>query len=114
MGLTRIGVDDLITVIFTSGSTGEPKGVMLTHHNIAATCELCDQVFQIETTDCLLGILPIFHSFGYLATLWLPLLYDCKVVYHFNPLDARTIGELEQGAQCHHSVSPRPPSCGPS
>ncbi|MDZ4689311.1 MAG: MFS transporter, partial [Planctomycetaceae bacterium] len=32
--LTCIRPDDVITVIFTSGSTGEPKGVLLTHHNI--------------------------------------------------------------------------------
>jgi acyl-[acyl-carrier-protein]-phospholipid O-acyltransferase/long-chain-fatty-acid--[acyl-carrier-protein] ligase len=94
LGLHRISPDDLNTVIFTSGSTGEPKGVMLTHHNISGTCELADQVFQIDATDCVLGVLPIFHSFGYLAGLWLPVIYDCKIVYHTNPLDARTVGEL--------------------
>lgn len=101
LGLHRIGPDDLNTVIFTSGSTGEPKGVMLTHHNIAGTCDLADQLFQIEPTDCLLGILPIFHSFGYVATFWLPLLFDCSVVFHTNPLDARTVGELAKD----HSVT---------
>lgn len=94
LGMLKPRSEDLNTVIFTSGSTGEPKGVMLTHHNIAATCELADQVFQIEPTDMVLGILPIFHSFGYVATFWLPLLFDCKVVYHTNPLEPRVIGEL--------------------
>jgi acyl-[acyl-carrier-protein]-phospholipid O-acyltransferase/long-chain-fatty-acid--[acyl-carrier-protein] ligase len=96
LGLHRLTPDGLNTIIFTSGSTGEPKGVMLTNHNISGTCELADQVFQIKTTDSLLGVLPIFHSFGYLAGLWLPMLYDCKVVYHTNPLDARMIGQLSQ------------------
>ncbi len=96
LGLHRLRCDDVNTVIFTSGSTGEPKGVMLTHHNVSGTCGLADQVFQIETTDTVLGILPIFHCFGYVATLWLPLLYDCRVVFHTNPLDARTIGDLAQ------------------
>ena len=94
LGLNRISPDGLNTIIFTSGSTGEPKGVMLSNHNIAGTCELADQVFQIKTTDCFLEVLPIFHCFGYVAGLWLALLYDCKVVYHTNPLDARTIGQL--------------------
>ena len=96
LGLTKLHSDDLNTVIFTSGSTGEPKGVMLTHHNIAGTCELADSVFQIETTDVVLGILPLFHSFGYVATFWLPLLFDCKAVFHTNPLEPRVIGELAQ------------------
>lgn len=101
LDLTRLQPDDLNTVIFTSGSTGEPKGVMLTHYNVAGTCELADQLYQIESTDCLLGVLPIFHSFGYVATMWLPLLYDCSVAFHPNPLDARTVGEL---AKKHHAT----------
>jgi acyl-[acyl-carrier-protein]-phospholipid O-acyltransferase/long-chain-fatty-acid--[acyl-carrier-protein] ligase len=94
LGLTRIRPDDVITVIFTSGSTGEPKGVLLTHHNISATVDGADQVFQIDAKDVVLGVVPIFHSLGYLATLWLPMCLEPKVVYHVNPLDARVIGEL--------------------
>jgi acyl-[acyl-carrier-protein]-phospholipid O-acyltransferase / long-chain-fatty-acid--[acyl-carrier-protein] ligase len=94
LGLTRIKPTDVITVIFTSGSTGEPKGVLLTHHNISATVDAADQVFQIDDKDVVLGVVPIFHSLGYLATLWLPLCLYPKVVYHINPLDGRVIGEL--------------------
>ena len=44
LGLHRIRGDDVATVIFTSGSTGMPKGVMLTHHNIATNVEAIEQV----------------------------------------------------------------------
>jgi len=93
-GLTRIRPDDLLTVIFTSGSTGEPKGVMLTHDNVASNVEGVNESFHIHKTDVMLGVLPFFHSFGYTGTLWVVLALDAKGVYHFNPLDAREIGKL--------------------
>lgn len=96
LGLTKIGHDDLLAIIFTSGSTGEPKGVMLTQANIGANLASVDQIINFTRDDCLLGVLPFFHSFGYTVCLWLPLCYDAKVVYHFNPLDAKTIGELAE------------------
>ena len=94
IGLTRVVPSDIIAVIFTSGSTGEPKGVMLSQHNVSATVEAADQVFNIKSSDCVLGILPLFHCFGYVAAFWLPLCVTAKVVFHYNPLDARLIGEL--------------------
>ncbi|MEK6260004.1 MAG: acyl-[ACP]--phospholipid O-acyltransferase [Planctomycetota bacterium] len=96
LGLTRTRMDDPITIIYTSGSTGEPKGVVLSQHNISATIDAVDQVVQIKDRDVVLGVVPIFHSLGYLATFWLPMSLTPKVVYHINPLDAREIGKLAQ------------------
>ncbi len=90
----RPQLDDLATIIFSSGSTGEPKGVMLSHFNIDANVEAVTQVFHVGSTDRILGILPFFHSFGYLATLWLTVNHGVGVVYHPTPLDAGAIGEL--------------------
>lgn len=86
--------DDLATVMFSSGSTGEPKGVMLTHANIASNIEAVYEVYQIHQKDVFAGVLPFFHSFGFTGTLWFPLLAGASVVYHPNPLDAVTIGKL--------------------
>lgn len=94
LGLDRIQLDDLLTVIFTSGSTGEPKGVMLTQGNILSNTLAVDQIVRIDDKDVLLGVLPFFHSFGYMGTIWLALGLDPAVVYHFNPLDGRQIGQL--------------------
>jgi acyl-[acyl-carrier-protein]-phospholipid O-acyltransferase/long-chain-fatty-acid--[acyl-carrier-protein] ligase len=87
-------VDDLATVIFSSGSTGDPKGVMLTHYNIASNIQQVSQVFMLDGHDKILGILPFFHSFGFMAALWMPAVNGVGVVYHPNPLDAQVIGEL--------------------
>lgn len=86
--------EKLATIMFTSGSTGEPKGVMLTHGNITSDLEGLYQVFNIKDNDVMLGILPFFHSFGFTGTLWFPLLSGIGAVYHFNPLDAKTVGKL--------------------
>ena len=93
-GLQKIQPDDLLTVIFTSGSTGEPKGVMLTQHNIGTNVDAVGQLIQIKKSDTVLGILPFFHSFGYMATMWMPLVLEAGAVYHYNPLDAKIVGDL--------------------
>ena len=94
-GMARGGrLEDLATVIFSSGSTGDPKGVMLTHFNIAANVEQLGQSFSLQRGDRLLGVLPFFHSFGFTGTLILPATLGLGVVYHPSPLDARAIGEL--------------------
>ena len=85
---------DLATVIFSSGSTGEPKGVMLSHQNILSNVDSLTRFFAFTAADCLIGVLPFFHSFGYTGTFWLPLLACFRVVYHPNPMDAQIIGEL--------------------
>jgi acyl-[acyl-carrier-protein]-phospholipid O-acyltransferase / long-chain-fatty-acid--[acyl-carrier-protein] ligase len=93
--------DALATVIFSSGSTGVPKGVMLTHRNILANVDSINQVYELGPQDVLLGVLPFFHSFGFTGTIWLPALCGFGVVYHPNPMDAKTIGEL---AERHHAT----------
>ncbi|NOT53924.1 MAG: MFS transporter [Deltaproteobacteria bacterium] len=87
---------DLATVVFSSGSTGTPKGVMLSHHNVLANVESVQQVFITNKDDCMMGVLPLFHSFGFTGTVWLPIIVGWRVVYHPNPLDAKTIGEMVQ------------------
>jgi acyl-[acyl-carrier-protein]-phospholipid O-acyltransferase / long-chain-fatty-acid--[acyl-carrier-protein] ligase len=86
--------EQLATVVFSSGSTGIPKGVMLTHRNILANVDSVNQVYELNADDVMLGVLPFFHSFGFTGTLWLPLLAGFGVVYHPNPMDAKTVGDL--------------------
>jgi acyl-[acyl-carrier-protein]-phospholipid O-acyltransferase/long-chain-fatty-acid--[acyl-carrier-protein] ligase len=86
--------DGLATVIFSSGSTGVPKGVMLTHRNILANVDSIGQLFQLTSRDVMIGVLPLFHSFGFTGTVWFPAISGFGVVYHPNPVDAKAIGEL--------------------
>ncbi len=94
IGLRHVDPDELSTVIFTSGSTGTPKGVMLTHHNIVSNINSADDLLHLSSQDCILGILPFFHSFGYTISLWMPFLRNMRACFHFNPTDARTVGKM--------------------
>jgi acyl-[acyl-carrier-protein]-phospholipid O-acyltransferase/long-chain-fatty-acid--[acyl-carrier-protein] ligase len=90
-----VTLDDVATIIFSSGSTGDPKGVPLTHYNLDANLQGVRQVFHLGRHDRVLGILPLFHSFGTLI-LWLALGSRVGIVFHPNPLDAAAIGALVQ------------------
>jgi len=85
--------DSLATVLFSSGSTSEPKGVMLSHYNVISNIEAMLQVFDLNESDRIVGVLPFFHSFGSTVTLWLPAVAGCGAIYHNNPMDAKIIGE---------------------
>jgi acyl-[acyl-carrier-protein]-phospholipid O-acyltransferase/long-chain-fatty-acid--[acyl-carrier-protein] ligase len=94
LGLHEIEPDELFTILFTSGSTGEPKGVMLSHGNIASNCRAMGNGIDIRRTDVLIGILPFFHAFGLTVSLWMPLANDAAAAYHISPLEAERIGQL--------------------
>ncbi|MBI3471601.1 MAG: AMP-binding protein, partial [Candidatus Solibacter usitatus] len=63
-------------------------------HNVLSNVQAVAQVFWITPDDRLMGVLPLFHSFGFTIGLWFPLVSGCGAVYHYNPVDATTIGEL--------------------
>jgi acyl-[acyl-carrier-protein]-phospholipid O-acyltransferase/long-chain-fatty-acid--[acyl-carrier-protein] ligase len=94
LGLHEIDPNEPFTVLFTSGSTGEPKGVMLSHGNVASNCQAMGNGIDIRDTDLLIGILPFFHAFGLTVSMWMPLYCDAAAAYHTSPLEAEHIGRL--------------------
>jgi long-chain acyl-CoA synthetase len=56
-----VAPDDLATLIYTSGTTGEPKGVMLTHGNIASNVNFSLAGFEIGQQDSCISFLPLSH-----------------------------------------------------
>ena len=81
------GGDDEATVLYTSGSTGRPKGVVLTHRNLLRNFESSCEHIDLACDDVVLGMLPLFHSFGIMTAVLMPLLLGCRVVYmgRFSP-----------------------------
>jgi long-chain acyl-CoA synthetase len=53
--------EDLATIIYTSGTTGEPKGVMLTHGNIASNLNYSTTLFEWDATGSCISFLPLSH-----------------------------------------------------
>jgi acyl-[acyl-carrier-protein]-phospholipid O-acyltransferase/long-chain-fatty-acid--[acyl-carrier-protein] ligase len=90
---TRLTPDSLATIIFSSGSTGEPKGVMLSHFSIDMNSQGATQVLHLYRDERVLGILPFFHSFGYMV-FWFVMSNNAAMIFHPSPLDVTAIGEL--------------------
>lgn len=74
---------DLATIVYTSGTTGEPKGVMLTHHNLLSNAEASRAVLEVTAADTCLSLLPLSHVFERLV-LFRYLLEGATVVFAEN------------------------------
>ena len=53
--------EDLATIIYTSGTTGEPKGVMLTHGNLASNINFATGLMGFSEKDSCISFLPLSH-----------------------------------------------------
>jgi long-chain acyl-CoA synthetase len=79
--LAIIKPDDVCTIIYTSGTTGEPKGVVLTHHNILSNVQAALDCFPIGNTDVFLSFLPLCHIFERMAGYYTAFSAKCTVCY---------------------------------
>jgi long-chain acyl-CoA synthetase len=61
---SRVAPADVYTIIYTSGTTGPPKGVVLTHGNAMAVCEMVEEIEFIEPDETSYLFLPLAHAFA--------------------------------------------------
>ncbi len=86
-------LNSIAVILFSSGSEGDPKGVMLSHKNILANVKQVSKILNAHDGDVILANLPIFHSFGMTACLFLPLLERIRVICHPDPTDVVVIAK---------------------
>ncbi len=60
----RLQFDDPINIQFTSGTTGQPKGTVLTHHNILNNGFFVGETIKLTADDIVAITVPLFHCFG--------------------------------------------------
>ncbi len=66
VGTTMVTADNLAYVIYTSGSTGQPKGVLVTHHNVVRLFKATEAWFNFNETD----VWTLFHSYAFDFSVW--------------------------------------------
>lgn len=81
--------EDLAGLIYTSGTTGRPKGVMLTHANLAANVRQVSEVLDVRADDVYLSFLPFSHTFERTAAHYVALSHGAAMAF------ARSVQHIE-------------------
>ncbi|WP_321425440.1 AMP-binding protein [uncultured Bacteroides sp.] len=84
----KVSCHDVVNMQYTSGTTGFPKGVMLSHHNIANNGYLTGEHMKFTADDKLCCCVPLFHCFGVVLASMNVLTHGCTqvMVERFDPL----------------------------
>ncbi len=88
---SKVQEEDLASIIYTSGTTGHSKGVMLTHKNIVFDAIATLDIQTVTSTDRLLSILPLSHTYENTIGMIIPLLCGAAIYYIEKPPTARVL-----------------------
>ena len=94
--IVKKDINDTAIILFSSGSEGKPKGIELSYKNILGNINQIRELLDLKDDDVMLGSLPLFHSFGFTVTTFLPLVEGILCVSHSDPTDGYGIGKLVQ------------------
>jgi acyl-[acyl-carrier-protein]-phospholipid O-acyltransferase/long-chain-fatty-acid--[acyl-carrier-protein] ligase len=86
-----VSMKDTAAILFSSGSEGSPKGIELSHSNIAANAKQAAIELGAVDSDVIMSTLPTFHAFGFAITTLMPLSEGIPIVCHADPKDVTTI-----------------------
>jgi acyl-CoA synthetase (AMP-forming)/AMP-acid ligase II len=103
----KISLDDVCFLQFTSGSTSRPKGVTLTHENLAANVHvIMDLGLKVQSFDSAVSWLPLYHDMGLIGFVLAPL-FHVNTITFMPPLLflKRPIKWLEQMSKRRGTIS---------
>ncbi|WP_440995853.1 AMP-binding protein [Arhodomonas sp. SL1] len=94
---TRARPDDVAAIFYTSGTTGPPKGVPLTHRNLASNVSaLCDQDLA-DASDRVLVPLPFHHVYPFTVGILTPLTLGAPLIVPFSLVGPQIVRALREG-----------------
>jgi acyl-[acyl-carrier-protein]-phospholipid O-acyltransferase/long-chain-fatty-acid--[acyl-carrier-protein] ligase len=93
-------VDQVATILFSyrAEAPNEPRGAMLTHHNLQSNLESLRQIFRVTRDDSILGLIPFSNAMSFAGTLLLPALTGARVAF-----GGDLLGNSELGAFCRRN-----------
>jgi len=105
-GENKINADphDPAVIFYTAGATGLPKGAVFSHYNLAAAISACWRNFAVTIDDRFLAVVPLFHSFGQMLAMHLPLAVGASTVL-LSKFDPPAIVETIAGEKITHFVA---------
>ncbi|HEX4812280.1 MAG TPA: long-chain fatty acid--CoA ligase [Nonomuraea sp.] len=67
--IASMAADDTAVIHYTSGTSGRPKGIELTHANLAGNAATVARMHALGVDDVVLGALPLYHTYGQTCSL---------------------------------------------
>ena len=71
---------DTVCILYTSGTTGNPKGVLLSHHNMIENAKAGIAHMEPTKKDVFMALLPMFHTFSWIGDVMVPILLGSKTL----------------------------------
>jgi len=70
---------DTACLLYTSGTTGSPKAVVLNHDNLLSDADALFRAGIVNSTDNLLSVLPLHHTYAFMCTFLAPVLLGAQI-----------------------------------
>jgi long-chain acyl-CoA synthetase len=90
------GPDDIALLTYTSGTTGPPKGAMNTHRNVVFNSQTYRDWIELDRTDVVLGMAPLFHVTGLIGHIGVSLLLPTQLVLGYRFEAAAMVDLIER------------------